>query len=164
MAGGLLPQGGAVFSRDRRYRYVLCRRWASGQGLVMFVGLNPSTADETQDDPTLRRCMGYAQDWGYAGLLMTNLFAWRATRPADLLAAPAPIGPRNNAWLRQAATQAHRVVAAWGAHGNHQGRAQQVQALPPPLHALRITQGGQPGHPLYLPKGLVPVAWQPARD
>jgi hypothetical protein len=153
----------ATFSPCRRYRYSLWRSWqgllGTGKGYAMFIGLNPSTADETQDDPTIRRCMAFAQGWGYDGLCMTNLFAFRATDPAVMLAEASPVGKENDQHLIELAKHAGIVVAAWGAHGGHQGRASAIQALVPGLHYLRLTKAGHPGHPLYLPGNLQPMAW-----
>ncbi|WP_374662190.1 DUF1643 domain-containing protein [Inhella sp.] len=152
-------QRGADISRCGRYRYALWRTWSSTGGVVMFVGLNPSTADATQDDPTLRRCMAFARSWGFGGLVMTNLFAWRATDPRELLAAHDPVGPRNDAALRLHHARSSCTVAAWGAQGTHQGRHQVVRAMLPHLHCLRLTKDGHPAHPLYLPASLRPVVW-----
>ena len=123
------------------------------------MGLNPSTADETQDDPTIRRCQGFARDWGYGGLVMANLFAFRATDPAVMKQAADPVGPDNDEHLLQLASTCPLVVAAWGTHGQHLGRDHQVRELTPNLHCLRLTKEGYPGHPLYLPKSLTPVRW-----
>ena len=150
---------GAKFSPDRVYRYDLWRTWIGGEGFAMFVGLNPSTADEIQDDPTVRRCIAYAKTWGYAGLCMTNLFAYRATQPQDMKMATDPVGPRNDLVLKERAGRAGVVVAAWGVHGTHNNRASAVRAMLPQLHYLRLTKDGHPGHPLYLPKTLNPVEW-----
>jgi len=156
-----------IFSPCRTYRYALWREWIGGEGYAMFVGLNPSTADETQDDPTIRRCIAFAKDWGYAALCMTNLFAFRATEPAKMKAAADPIGPENDFHLMRLAKDAGVIVAAWGAHGTYRGRATEMMAmlrsLQAPgtegkrLHCLRLTKDGHPGHPLYLPKTLTPV-------
>ena len=125
----------------------------------MFVGLNPSTADEHKDDPTIRRCIAFAKAWGYDGLCMTNLFAYRATDPKEMMLAADPIGPQNDQVLTERASKAAVVVAAWGAKGDFQGRAAWARAMLPNLHYLRLTKDGHPGHPLYLPKSLVPVEW-----
>lgn len=146
-----------IFSPCRTYRYALWREWIGGDGYVMFVGLNPSTADETQDDPTIRRCIAFAKAWGYAGLCMTNLFAFRATDPKDMRAAAEPIGPANDEHLRTLADGAGVIVAAWGANGTHLGRDVAVRKMLPALHCLALTKGGHPGHPLYLRKTLTPV-------
>jgi hypothetical protein len=152
----------ATFSRCRKYRYTLWRQWGGlfASGYAMFIGLNPSTANETVDDPTVRRCIGYARDWGYAGLCMTNLFAFRATLPEDMKAAEDPVGPDNDSVLVDVAKhQADVVVAAWGVDGAHMDRDGKVKAMIPRLHYLRLTKDGFPGHPLYLPKELNPVPW-----
>ena len=149
----------ALLSPCRTYRYDLWRTWLGGNGYAMFVGLNPSTADETQDDPTIRRCVAFAKAWGYAGLCMTNLFAYRATDPRDMMRASDPVGPLNDEILCGRAEGAGVVVAAWGVHGTFGGRHGVVRAALPELHYLRLTKAGHPGHPLYLPKTLAPVAW-----
>jgi hypothetical protein len=148
----------AEFSPCRRYRYSLWRRWDDGP-YVMFVGLNPSTADETQDDPTIRRCIGFARDWGYGGLCMANLFAFRATDPADMKAAADPVGPENDASLERLACEAGLVVAAWGVHGTHLDRARQVAAarVLGDFTVLGLTADGHPRHPLYLKKTCRPL-------
>lgn len=153
----------AIFSPCRMYRYSLWRIWSpwthGAAGYAMFIGLNPSTADETTDDPTIRRCVGFAKAWGYGGLCMTNLFAFRATQPAVMLAATDPVGPDNDKTIRDLAETAGVVIAAWGAHGTHLGRDAVVRAMLPNLNYLRLTKGGHPGHPLYLPKTLTPTPW-----
>jgi hypothetical protein len=119
----------AHLSACRNYRYALWRSWDEAKPWVMFIGLNPSTADETTDDPTLTRCINYAKAWGYGGVCMANLFAYRATEPANMKAASNPIGVDNNAWLIKLATQAALVVAAWGNDGGYLGRSNQVVSL-----------------------------------
>lgn len=146
----------ASFSPCRIYRYELWRSWNTGGKVCMFIGLNPSTADESKDDPTIRRCIRFAQDWGYDELCMTNLFAFRATDPKVMKAAPSPIGPDNDATLLRLSTNAAVVVAAWGVHGDHRDRARQVLGMIPNLTALRLTKDGTPSHPLYLPANLSP--------
>ncbi len=152
-----MTERATIFSPCRAYRYTLWREWIGGEGYAMFVGLNPSTADETQDDPTIRRCIGYAKSWGYAGLCMTNIFAYRATQPEDMKAVADPVGPENDQYLQRIAAGAGVIVAAWGVHGTHQGRDSAVRRLLPALHCLKLTKDGHPGHPLYLPKTLRPV-------
>lgn len=130
-----------------------------------MIGLNPSTADARQTDPTIRRCIGFARDWGYGGLVVTNLFAFRATYPADLKASRDPVGPRNDAWIRRMAGQVETIVAAWGNDGTWVGRSAQVQRmLRGRLHCLRINAGGEPAHPLYLPARLAPRPWSNGQD
>jgi hypothetical protein len=123
----------------------------------MIIGLNPSTADETVDDPTIRRCAQFARSWGYGGLCMANLFAFRAAKPADMFAASDPIGRGNDEWLVKLAESAGVVVAAWGNGGTHLGRTEEVTRLIPNLYCLRMNRSGQPAHPLYLPANLRPT-------
>ncbi|MDX1736295.1 MAG: DUF1643 domain-containing protein [Halioglobus sp.] len=147
----------ARLSRCRRYRYALWRTWDAQRPVVMFIGLNPSTADETTDDPTLVRCMKFARDWGYGGVCMANLFAFRATDPAQMKAAADPVGRRNNFWLRKLAAEAWLVVAAWGNDGSFSERSAAVRRMLPPLHCLQLNRSGEPAHPLYQPARARPV-------
>lgn len=153
----------ATISECGRYRYALWRKWAPGE-TVMFVGLNPSTADATLDDPTIRRCIGFARAWGYGGLMMANLFAWRATDPRDIRHAADPVGPHNDVALGTAHRNAALTVAAWGINGTFGGRNNVVRAMLPRLHCLRLTKDGHPSHPLYLPARLWPVEWVTPSD
>jgi hypothetical protein len=156
-------EGSACFSACRRYRYSLWRRWGPGPA-VMVVGLNPSTADAIHNDPTIRRCLGFARAWGYGALCMTNLFAYRALDPARLKRVKDPIGAENDHSLQQLARGAALILAAWGNHGGLHGRDLVVRGLLPELHILGLTRMGQPRHPLYLPRGLQPQLWpQPLR-
>lgn len=152
-----LVKRSATFSPCRRYRYALWRTWDAARPGVLFIGLNPSTADEVADDPTIRRCMGYARSWGYGGVCVANLFAWRATKPADLRAAEDPVGADNDAWLARLADGASLVVAAWGNHGAWLGRSREVAEMLPDLHCLQRNRSGEPTHPLYLRRGLRPM-------
>jgi hypothetical protein len=147
----------ATLSPCRTYRYDLTRRWGEGP-LCAFIGLNPSTADETTDDPTIRRCIGFARDWGCGQLVMLNAYAYRATNPRDMKRSADPIGPNNDAALRWWSGKASVVVAAWGTHCDP-SRAQAIRAMIPELHYLRLTKHGQPSHPLYLPRALTPQPW-----
>lgn len=166
-------QTGATFSEDRVYRYQLWRIWDKGKSYLNVIGLNPSTADETKDDPTIRRCLGFAKSWGHGGLYMTNLFAFRATKPADMKKQSDPIGPDNDKWLVETASNAGLVVAAWGANGDGnwgkpdgkwRQRDAQVERMIEKLHVFRLTpKGGMPEHPLYLPGDLKPKLIQAAR-
>jgi hypothetical protein len=149
----------ATFSLCRTYRYALWRRWGPGP-YAMFIGLNPSTADESNDDPTIRRCIAFARAWGYDALCMTNLFAYRAVEPAYMMKAAEPVGCENDRTLARLARGAGVVVAAWGAKGTYMRRDQSAHLLVPGLHCLRLTKHGHPGHPLYLPAGLRPVPYR----
>ena len=148
-----------IFSPFREYRYTLYREWAPGDKVVQFIGLNPSTADEVKNDPTVTRCINYAKQWGYTGMYMTNIFAFRATDPAVMKAHPEPVGEENDHYLSMIARESEIVVAAWGTHGAYRNRGQQVKQLIQDLHCLRITKDGHPSHPLYLPKNLVPIGY-----
>lgn len=156
---GVMESGPAVFSDDRNYRYVLSRHWSQNPGQqrhAMWIGLNPSTADEHRLDPTLRRVLGFTKDWGYDGFWMTNLFGFRATIPRVMLLQDDPVGPQNDEWLRTIAVRSEVIVCAWGAHGSHRDRSQYVVNMlreagqGDKLKCLGITQKGQPKHPLYL--------------
>lgn len=147
-----------IFSPDRRYRYTLWREWPGADlfnqsiiGYVMFVGLNPSTADEMVDDPTIRKCVGFAKRWGFCALCMTNLFAFRATEPRKMEAEKFPIGSENDKWLVDCARGASAIVAAWGTRGAFMGRDEEVRKLLHGMKCLRRTQHGFPEHPLYIP-------------
>jgi hypothetical protein len=146
----------AAFSPCRRYRYALCRQWDNTKATVLFIGLNPSTADEENDDPTLVRCINFAKSWGYGGVCMANLFAYRATKPKDLLARKRVIGKDNNDWLLDLAKDADKVIAAWGNDGRYLSRSTQVKKLIEPLHCLKLNKSGEPAHPLYLKADLTP--------
>lgn len=146
----------ACLSPDRVYRYWLSRVWDESLPHLTVIGLNPSTADETVDDPTIRRCLGYAKSWGLGGLTMLNLFAYRATDPREMKAASDPVGPDNDAFLRLYTEGV--ILAAWGAHGAYRGRGDEVRRILSnrPLHCLGVTNAGQPKHPLYLRADLEP--------
>jgi hypothetical protein len=154
-----LPSTYAKISDDGLYRYTLGRRWSQdlSDGAAVFVMLNPSTADAAVDDPTIRRCIGFAKALGYGGLHVVNLYAFRATKPADLWRAADPIGPDNDEHLREtfkaAAREGRAVIAAWSANAQPL-RAEFVGALARAagvtLQALGFTKDGAPRHPLYL--------------
>lgn len=153
LSGGDRPRtSSAIFSPGRDYRYVLLREWSDAPRRLVVIGLNPSTADETEDDPTIRRCIALAKREQCGGLVMLNLFAFRATQPRDMLAASDPIGPENDKYIAGHTWAPDRiVVAAWGAHGGYLNRAANVlRHLPPGAVCLGVTKGGQPKHPLYL--------------
>lgn len=156
----IASDSGAVFSRCRRWRYLLWRRWDAGRPAANFLMLNPSTADEFRLDPSCTRARLYAERWGYGALIVTNLFGWRATDPGEMKAAREPVGRANDAAILRAAREAAIVVCAWGNHGAHRERSTGVLALLREagieLRALRVTGAGEPAHPLYLRKTLDP--------
>ena len=156
----------AVFSPCRTWRYRLERVWNPALPRATFILLNPSTADETLDDPTIRRCIGFAKSWGMGGLVLGNAFALRSTDPFALRAHQDPQGPENDRHLAEIAAQAHEgiVVCGWGTHANlHQrdraviGVIENAGGRP---HSLKRTKYGEPGHPLYLRKDLYPVPYR----
>jgi hypothetical protein len=149
---------GADISPCGRYRYTLWCAWGPG-AWVNWCCLNPSKADAKVNDPSFTRMLNFTKAWGYDGLIVTNLFAWRATEPRDMMAADDPVGPDNDQTLRHAYRNSALTVAGWGAHGAFRGRGAHVRAMLPGLHYLRLTKDGHPGHPLYLPASLRPVEW-----
>lgn len=144
-----------IFSPCQRYRYTLWRQWSipGGErngGYVAFIGLNPSTADKTNDDPTVRRCCGFAQAWGFEAMVMLNLFAYISTDPRVILTCADPVGPDNDKWLKRLGRTAAKTVAAWGIRGGHLNRAQLVRTMFSELYCLGTTKRGYPRHPLYV--------------
>jgi len=150
----------ALFSKDRIYRYALWRTWDNSLPKVLFIGLNPSTADEIQDDPTNRRCKRYAQDWGYGGYIMSNIFSYRSTNPKKLTTIKDPIGPDNNYWLKKLHKEAELTIGAWGNYGNLLNRGEEIINLIDNLYCLKITKEGHPSHPLYLHSKLKPIIFK----
>jgi hypothetical protein len=147
--------GGAVFSACARWRYLLWRV-DNPRGRLLGMGmLNPSTADAARDDPTIRRCRAQVVRARLSGLVVWNLFAFRATLPADLKRAANPVGPDNDAAIALALSLSRRTILGWGVHGAHQGRDQVVLAMcgeaKLTMHILGRTLHGSPRHPLYLP-------------
>lgn len=152
------------FSEDRKYRYTLTRSINGKFGKAcVFIGLNPSTADESQDDPTIRRCIGYARDWGYEMFTMLNLFAYRSTNPRKLSRSYIePIGEENDSYILRVCKRADLIIVAWGNYGVLYQRGDKVMAHLKEnaiaVHRLGLTHARQPNHPLYLRKDLIPVA------
>lgn len=145
----------AVIEGD--YRYELIRSWDLEKPLLGWIMLNPSTADTFSNDPTVRECIRHARHWGYGGIKICNLFAFRASRPAVMMKAVDPIGPKNNEYLLRLANTLNTVVLAWGAKGIYRGRSQEVLTLLYPIRASRkdlqlkhlgTTTAGEPVHPL----------------
>lgn len=150
----------ANVSRCQLYRYSLSRSWNSGSGNVVFIGLNPSTADHKQDDPTIRRCVGFAKDWGYSSMNIVNLFAYRATQPEDMKSAADPIGPKNDYWLRKILKSADLAIACWGNHGSFLSRDKVIFRGFSELHCIMQNKSLHPAHPLYLKADLKPIPLQ----
>lgn len=156
----------AVLSACRQYRYELTRRWARGI-LLPIVMLNPSTADAEVDDPTIRRCMGFAAREEFAGILVVNLYAYRATDPKQLWTVEDPVGPENNAVLLRAFDNAADleipVLLAWGANARADRIGDVVELMPDELRVccLGMTTAGQPRHPLMLAADTPLAPWSP---
>ena len=144
---------GAIFDVNARYRYSLWRAWSAYHPRIAFILLNPSTANEQIDDPTIRRCMGFARAWDFGSLEVVNLFAYRATDYRELIKVSDPIGEENNYFLLHAVERCSTVVLGWGNRGMLLGRDRQVMSLligRNDVHCLGITKDGQPLHPLYV--------------
>lgn len=171
------------FSPCRKYRYTLWREFYPVRAIeppllpvagneahnyLMVIGLNPSTADETHDDPTIRKCIGFAQRWGYGALCMTNLFAWRDTQPKNMKKATHPCGDDNHHHLLQCAAGAGMVLAAWGKDGKFMQQDLTVQGwlstIGVTLHCLKRNLDGSPMHPLYVPYETTPMPLTPPRS
>lgn len=161
----------AIFSPDRVKRYWLVRQLVEEPNRsCLFLMFNPSTADAFKLDNTVRRCLNYTKAWGYDAMMVTNLYAYRTTYPAELAAALLEgreqyVDENNDRHILSAATQAHLVVCAWGAHKLCEKKAPHIltklqqEDLGQKLHYLRLTKKGQPSHPLRLPKNLTPTRW-----
>lgn len=152
----------AVYSACETYRYALTREWAAGSRLL-WVMLNPSTASESTNDPTVERCERRARALGFGGFRVVNLFALRATDPRALRAAADPVGPDNDTALSDGVIWADAVLCGWGGHGALHGRNRtvctQLQQAGKPLWHLGLTQAGQPKHPLYIGYAVQPTVW-----
>lgn len=161
---------GASFSACGKYRYSLTRTFGGADGRAVFIMLNPSTADATQDDPTIRRCIGFAKAWNCGELVVLNLFAIRATDPAVMLADADPEGPDNEEHFRRYLAGAQHaetiIVCAWGAHGKHRNQGRKVmgwlQRWDITPECLGVTKDGQPKHPLYLAGKSVRIPYRVA--
>ena len=153
----------AMYSVCERYRYLLWRDWGPGARRVGFVMLNPSTATEVQNDPTVERCERRARALGFDGFGVANIFAYRATDPKVMRAQADPVGPGNDAAIAALVAGVEVLVCAWGTHGAHLGRggavAELLRAMGRPLYHLGLTQGGAPKHPLYIGYAQTPQLW-----
>ncbi|RDD47988.1 MULTISPECIES: DUF1643 domain-containing protein [Gammaproteobacteria] len=141
----------ADISECQKYRYSLERVWDETKPLIGFIGLNPSTADHLEDDPTICRCINFAKLWGAGGIYMTNLFAYRATSPSDMFEQENSIGLENDKYLSQLSSKTSKTVVCWGNDGAHKNRANEVKKLlKGDLFCLAINKTGEPKHPLYV--------------
>lgn len=173
---GLFTSSSATFSKCGKYRYTLTRTWDKDLPVICWLMLNPSTADAERDDPTIRRCIGFSELWGAGGIVVVNIFALRATNPSELT--KGGINPicaddsdpwfsvgdcenRNDAEIIHA-SDGRRLICAWGTHGAILDRGRAVTKLlscRKRVECLRITGGGHPAHPLYVPGDTVPIPY-----
>lgn len=153
----------ATYSDCELYRYDLTRTWAPTGGKVLFLMLNPSTATEVQNDPTVERCERRARALGFGAFRVCNIFAYRATDPKVMRAAADPVGPLNDKAIADAVAWADEIICAWGTHGAHQDRGEAVvnllRTLPVSPKHLGLTQAGHPKHPLYIGYAVQPEVW-----
>ena len=155
----------AIYSPCERYRYLLTRVWDAGAPRALFVMLNPSTATELQNDPTVERCERRARTLGFGAFRVTNIFAFRATDPKVMRAEADPVGPDNDAAIEDSVMlwQPERIICAWGTHGAHLDRGPAVERLlratGKPLWHLGLTAAGHPTHPLYIGYDRQPQLW-----
>lgn len=160
-------ESGAVISPCEQYRYQLHRIWNRELPLIMWIMLNPSTADASKDDATIRRLTGFTKDWGYGGFYVCNLFAFRATKPTDIPRTPSlAIGDENNDYIQSTSRKCEKIILAWGGHGNRFNRDKEVIKIvteweKKDIYCLGLTNDNSPKHPLYLPKNLTPIPFEP---
>lgn len=154
----------AEYSDCERYRYSLTRVWDADGRRALFIMLNPSTATELQNDPTVERCERRARTLGFGAFRVLNIFAWRATDPRDMRAVADPVGAENDQTIRQSLAWADQVICAWGTHGAHRDRGRDVEALlrgaGVDLFHLGLSKDGHPKHPLYIGYKVQPVRWE----
>ncbi len=150
---------GANISEDKKYRYSLYRIWDDALPKVAIIGLNPSTADENIDDPTIKRCIEFVKEWGYGGFYMLNLFAFRATDPSELTKTEDPIGNENSNIILDIISKVEKVICAWGNDGILLKQNKTVLSLIPKPYCLKINATGEPAHPLYLSGTLMPIEY-----
>ena len=143
----------AVLSADNSYRYQLSRIWDEEKPKILFIMLNPSTADEFVEDPTIRRVVNFAKDWGYGGVYVGNLYAFRSTDPKGLKSIEDPIGPENMTHIQALISLVDKVVYAWG---NDQKEPEWLKKIIDAPYCIEISKKGIPKHPLYLKKCLKP--------
>ena len=153
----------AVYSDCEAYRYALTRVWDAGGRRALFIMLNPSTATEVQNDPTVERCERRARALGFGGFRVTNIFAWRDTDPKKMRAAADPVGPGNDAAIEESCPWVDQIIAGWGTHGAHLERGADVERLlrraGRPVFHLGLTKAGHPRHPLYIAYSQQPERW-----
>ncbi len=157
---------GASFDPSTVYRYTLWREWDRDAPRLAWLLLNPSTADADDDDPTIRRCIGFAWRWGFGSIEVVNLYGWRGPKPAALEQAGWPVGSGNDRAVARAVRRADRLVVGWGAYAARDARWRAVSArlAHTEMWCLGTTASGQPRHPLYVRADVEPVRFQPAQS
>lgn len=172
-AYGRESRGAIIMGKNDEYRYKLHRCWYAPGPTLLFIMLNPSTADGHDDDPTIRRCRNFAKAWGFGGIKIGNLMAYRTSRPSELLDVRDPVGPENAGMLREMAISATTIVCAWGGISKGKGGkpivADPLHYLmhecgidPGKLWALAINKDGSPQHPLYVSADTELIMYPPA--
>ncbi len=153
----------AIYSDCEKYRYMLTRTWNAAGRSVLFIMLNPSTATEVQNDPTVERCERRARALGFGSFRVNNIFAWRDTDPQNMRAASDPVGPANDRLIRESCNWADQIICAWGTHGAYLDRGTQVSDMllstGRPLFHFGLTKSGHPKHPLYIAYEKRPELW-----
>jgi hypothetical protein len=151
---------GAIIDTTEKYRYSLWRIWDDNLPRVTFVMLNPSTADASKDDPTIRRCINFAKDWGFGSLEVVNLFSYRATNPKELFITEEAVGAENDFYIVQAILRSEKIIVAWGTKGYYLDRNKQVLELLKlyKVYALSLSNEGHPKHPLYIKSNIELIA------
>lgn len=153
----------AEFSPCKTYRFSLQRIWEERKPAVLFIGLNPSYANDVRDDHTIKRCISFAKQWGFGRLLVGNLFALITDKPYELKQSYTPIGDSNDSYLLRLADEAQQIILCWGNNGRYQNRDQEVLRLlknrTVKLYHLGLTKHGCPHHPLYLPTSTLRIPW-----
>ena len=155
----------AIFAENSKYRYSLSRDWEMGNKMIVWIMLNPSIGDEKVLEQTTAGCMKRSQMWGFSGMIVVNLFALVATKPEILKKTPGAIGPLNDFMISTTVsnvTEGDRIVAAWGSHGKHLGRDQEVLNLLEgrDLYCLGVNKDGTPKHPLHVSHSTPPELWR----
>ena len=156
----LFEDNGASFSIGRKYRYSLWRIWDKEKPLVMFIGLNPSTANANDDDPTIRRVKRFAFDWGFGGVYMMNLFSYVTPYPDELVLTDVSHEIVNDFQLKQVAKHCSEIIFAWGSFKEAKERAEKINVMFPGAKALAINNDGSPKHPLYVAKNITLVNYE----
>ena len=158
--------GSAILSPCGLYRYSLTRQWSEGAKQILWIMLNPSTADANVNDPTIRRCIAFSKAWGYDSLEVVNLFALRSPNPQDLIdsseAGIDPVGPNNDGYISWAVKQSASVIAAWGSRGFARTRVPLIKSICGRIDCLGVTKDGSPRHPLYVKADQQRDIWQGA--